>query len=148
MMSASRLLGAMRAVATIPPPARSFEDWERFLEACREAGMTGYDDARREFATPLGEALLKRWRWLRDARARGLDFETASDEFDRSVDVARAEAQSRMSEAEKVRARHTLEATDARRQRRNNRNRTINDRDREPDWSDQMHTFAEEAGLT
>lgn len=80
------LLGTLKALAHIRPPKRNFADWDRFLEQCREAGVAAvYGNERGEmtggFVTPLGYALLRRWRWLRDSRAAGLDYEAAEMAF-------------------------------------------------------------------
>lgn len=88
-----KLLGPTSALAEIKPPdLKSYDDWERFLEECRVAGAAAvYKDretgeATPEFAGPLGFALLRRWRWLQDARERGIPFYQASAAFDAAID--------------------------------------------------------------
>src|SRR5262252_10293048 len=86
---ASELIGHMRSLAHIRPPKGSYADWHRFLEQCRAAGVAaiigpadGKDDGKfHGFATPLGFALLRRWRWLRDCEKRGVPFEEAEQLF-------------------------------------------------------------------
>lgn len=93
MNTIKELFGPLRALAHIRPPKRSYADWHRFLEQCREAGVAailrdpkGTEADFRGFATPLGFALLRRWRWLRDSEARGLAYDNAEIEFQTSFE--------------------------------------------------------------
>lgn len=79
----------MRALAHIRPPGRSYADWLRFLEQCREAGVGAiYRDKEdfQGFATPLGFTLLRRWRWVRDSVAKGLEYDQAELAFDAGLE--------------------------------------------------------------
>lgn len=78
--------GALRALAGIQPPGRSYADWHRFLTECAEAGVAavygdGNGNATARFGTCLGYPLLRRWRWLRDAEERGLPYADAEAAF-------------------------------------------------------------------
>ena len=115
MQRASELLGSMRALAHIRPPGGSYADWHRFLEQCREAGVAailapsgGKDDGEfHGFATVLGLALLRRWRWLRDCEKRGVPFEEAEALFqvgiERDKDALTAAEQERVDAVARVR---------------------------------------------
>ena len=111
MNRVSDLFGPLKALARIRPPCElarpgaenlehyipgvmphrgpcrgSYAEWHRFLDECLEAGIaTTYTDQEGEhfrgFATPLGFALLRRWRWLRDSEAQGLPYEDAELAF-------------------------------------------------------------------
>lgn len=112
-------LGTSRVIARIRAPGRSYADWHRFLEECREAGLAAvYGDAngesRAEFVTPFGYALLRRFRWLRDAEAMGLPYEEAEAAFgvgmERDADALRRADEDR--EASMLRAMQEREAAD------------------------------------
>lgn len=99
LKQAKEQFGAMRALRHIRPPRltckpghthdgacrSTYDEWRRFLEQCRAAGVaaiyTDDDGTFRGFATPLGYALLKRWRWLTDCEARGVNEEEAEREW-------------------------------------------------------------------
>jgi len=137
MRRASELLGSMRALAHIRPPCAlaaagkgnhdgpckgSYADWHRFLEQCRDAGVAailapqdGKDDGKfHGFATALGLALLRRWRWLRDCEALGVPFDQAEQLF--QVSMERDKDAITKAEQERVaalaRAQEELEADD------------------------------------
>lgn len=104
MHKTSELVGAMGALAHIKPPARSFSDWRRFLDEAREAGVAALD-GNEQFATPLGFALLRRWRWLEDAERRGLRYEEAETAFAAAIERDSAALKEAMKQADRQRAR-------------------------------------------
>jgi hypothetical protein len=73
----------------------SFEEWERWLERAAELGAAAFevadpgnpDKAKRlvRFAGLFGDALAKRWLWLKKARADGETPEEAEARFDREA---------------------------------------------------------------
>jgi len=105
MTSARQLLGPMTTLAEIRPPGRSFAEWHRFLEECREAGVAALTEDRRAFATPLGYALLRRWRWLEDAEQRGLRYDDAERAFSAAIERDSAALKASLEETERARAR-------------------------------------------
>lgn len=97
-------LGAMRSLEFIRPPDPNYGDWRRFLEQCREAGVSAiYVNEHGKFvgfSCPLGMPLLRRWRWLQDAEDRGLAYEDAEAQFGASIERDRDAL--REAEAERV----------------------------------------------
>ena len=86
MISVDDLLGPLKALRSIQPPKGSYADWDRFLEECRKAGIAALDKPGGVFATPLGYALLRRWRWLKESRERGIPYQEATVAFDAMVE--------------------------------------------------------------
>jgi hypothetical protein len=81
------------ALARIKPPARSFADWERFLNECEAAGLcstiaNSYGESTGIFASPVAYALLRRWRWLRYCREKGISYEAGEALFDEGIEKA------------------------------------------------------------
>lgn len=74
--SIQSLLGPMMKLPSIRKPQSSLEDWQRFLNDCDEAGISGVTD-KGQFSTPLGYALYRRWRWLAYAKENSLSFAAA-----------------------------------------------------------------------
>jgi hypothetical protein len=80
-------LGELSALRKIRPPGRSYADWRRFLEECREAGVAGLvSEHPPRFANFLGPALLRRWRWVEESERMGIPFEEASRAFDAAIE--------------------------------------------------------------
>jgi len=73
------LIGPAMKIRSIAPPGPSYADWKRFLDECEAAGLVAVvDDAGKATAAePFGMALLRRWRWLHDSIAAGLEYEQA-----------------------------------------------------------------------
>lgn len=140
----SALFGSMTGLATIKPPGRSFEDWERFLrEATPVAAFGPHDDA-----GPLGRALYRRKRWLENARAQGLTFQQADAAWNADYDRERAEILESLKKTDATRASAMRETENRRGKRPAPTSADLFDRSAgDYDWSDQMHTFANEAGL-
>ena len=67
------LLGSSVAWANIPPPANTLADWERYLRAVSEIALVDGDGKPSMFA----QIIRRRVNWLREARRRGIDYETA-----------------------------------------------------------------------
>jgi hypothetical protein len=67
LVKLSDVLGPMREMATIKPPGKTLDDWERFLRQAAEVALD----------SPLGFALMKRKRWLNHARAANMTYEAA-----------------------------------------------------------------------
>jgi hypothetical protein len=80
-------LGELTALRKIRPPGRSYDDWRRFLEECREAGVAALTSEHPpRFANFLGPALLRRWRWVEESERMGIPFEEASRAFDAAIE--------------------------------------------------------------
>jgi hypothetical protein len=129
----------MVELARIKPPGRSYADWRRFLEDCRQAGVAAIlADSRGQstgdFATPLGYALLRRWRWLQEAEERGLRYEDAERAFDAAIERDRDALAASMREQEHRRAKAVRERESARRRKGG-------------DDSDELLSHATEVGL-
>lgn len=105
MRKVSDLANTGTSLARIKPPGESFEDWHRFLEECRAEGVSDpvvtTDGSFVGFASPFGLALLKRYRWLTDAEARGICFEQAAYEWEAMIE--RDGEQVRHAETERLR---------------------------------------------
>lgn len=82
----SDLLLPESKIMNIAPPYGSFEDWDRFLEQCREAGVMALEYGQ---LTPIAAALLKRWRWVRESRERGIPYQEAATAFDAAIERER-----------------------------------------------------------
>jgi len=80
-----------------------FEAWDSILEVARLKSVAATDD-RGNFAGQFGYALLVRYRWLRDARARGLTPVQAEREFCGRIDRERAAFQRTQDEIAAKRA--------------------------------------------
>jgi hypothetical protein len=80
--SIQSLLGPLMKLPSIRKPQSSFEDWARFLTDCDEAGLSAVSD-KGQFATELGFALYRRWRWLAYAKEFGLSYAAAEAAWDR-----------------------------------------------------------------
>ena len=94
-MRVSVLFGPVAELATIRPPGApdkwrdltaeqlekarkgSYADTRRFLEDCREAGVSALTEDHKNFATPLGLALLKLWQWCEESESRGIPYHEA-----------------------------------------------------------------------
>lgn len=134
-----RLGKAMQELAelrSIRPPDASFDDWERFLEDCREAGLAallGPSEDSTRFANWLGLPLLKRWRWVQDAKRRGIDFRTAARAFDEMCerDAERMRKDAAAYEAAKQRVKEEKKQS-----RRRPRGSTLDGYQPEPDDDD------------
>jgi len=135
MNRARDLFGPITALATIRPPGPSFADWRRFLEECREAGIAAVEGS--QFSTPLGYALLKRWRWLEDSERMGVPYEQAEAAFCAAIDRER-EAYGRADRERAETAARTLAERDGKNRRRNGR-APIDDA-----AADDIFTYAEE----
>lgn len=105
------LLGPLSALETIRPPGSSFEDCERFLEDARAAGVASLAAdrdgvSRAEFGTPLGMALLRLYRWMKDARANGLTYDQAKRAWAASFEreAAALQESARQTDARRVKA--------------------------------------------
>ncbi|HEX3458508.1 MAG TPA: hypothetical protein VHR97_11190 [Candidatus Baltobacteraceae bacterium] len=95
-----------------------FETWEAILDAAVEKGIAAVEVHDKSkpidehnlvgFGGMFGPALLKRWRWLQDAKARGLTPTDAEAEFTAAV----------QEEIRKERERIEQEGRDAARRRR------------------------------
>ena len=109
MRTARELLGPMVALAHIKPPGPSFAEWRRFLEDCREEGVAALTEDRQAFATPLGYALLRRWRWLEDAEANDVPYYEAERAFSASVERDSEALRTSLIETERARARAMAE---------------------------------------
>jgi hypothetical protein len=102
--------------AEVQPPW-DFETWEALLDQAVELGVAAVivDDPSKpplerkivDFAGPFGAALLKRYRWLQDAKEHGLTPTQAEAKFNVVIDRERSEA----------RHREKQEATDRKRRR-------------------------------
>jgi hypothetical protein len=139
------LFGSMTGLASIKPPGRSFEDWERFLrEAIPIASME-----REGIAAPLGRAFFRRKRWLENAREKGLTFQQADAAWNADYERERAAILESLKQTDAQRVSAMREREDPRGRRRSARpSAELFDRaDEAPDWSDQMQTFATESGL-
>jgi hypothetical protein len=94
MKSIGELFGPVRSLSHIRPPEGSYADWHRFLDECREAGIAAvYEGEGRHnepefhgFATVLGVALLRRWRWLQESEARGIPYAEAESAFAAAIE--------------------------------------------------------------
>ena len=113
MKSARNLFGPMTALATIRPPGRSYADVRRFLEDCRKAGVAAVIESKdgqptAEFATPLGPALLRLWRWVEDSERMGIPYEAAEASFNAAIERDRDAFTTSMLEQQRTsaRARH------------------------------------------
>ena len=103
----------------------SYDEWRVILRHARDAGLLGvYATAKGEplaqFTSPLGPALLRLFRVLRSANARGLSAEEFQTEFNAQVDRDRAVIQRAMDardESRRAAAQKTPERTGARRRR-------------------------------
>ena len=135
----------MTELAKIRPPGRSFEDWERFL---REAApVAAYETE--GTAAPLGRALWKRKRWLENAREKGLTYQDADAAWNADYERERAAIVESLQRNDTQRAAAMRERENPRSRRRADRpSAELFDRsDEGPDWTDQMHTFADDSGL-
>lgn len=81
LKSISQLLGPLKALATIDPPRNSVSDWERFLDECDQAGVSGVVGD--EFSNFLGYALFRRWRWRRFVAENGLTGAEAMEAWEK-----------------------------------------------------------------
>ena len=91
MMKLSDLLGPTAKLAHIRPPGPSYAEWHRFLAECEEAGLASTEANARGISTgllasPLGYALLRRWRWLKEAEDRGIPYAQAEAAFEAAID--------------------------------------------------------------
>lgn len=96
--------------------AWDFEAWDSILELARLKGVAALD-AHGNFAGPFGYALLVRFRWLRDARARGLTPIQAEREFCARIDFDREKERKRQHDMALARAREADAAKPAARRR-------------------------------
>lgn len=82
MHRAKDLFGPLTALAKIKRPGPSYREWHRFLSDCQKAGVAALvSQDPPQFATPLGFALLRRYRWLKDSEERGIPYEQAEQQF-------------------------------------------------------------------
>lgn len=131
-----------RELADIRPPEATFEDWLRFINEWNEKGGAKLDE-RERFAGPMGMALLKRWRWVQDARARGLTFTEASIAFDAMIERER-DSFSKMQRDRERQLAKAIEERNEEKQRGRRRGRAENGYQRD---GDDLWNHAEESGL-
>ena len=101
------------------PATWSFETWDNVLELARIKGLAAQTERGvdrdgnlvREFVGSFGEALLRRYRWARDARERGLTPRQAEAEFSGRVERERADFQRQQAEMNAHRAREIEDAS-------------------------------------
>jgi hypothetical protein len=135
MKRVSELLGPMRSLGEICPPARSFADWRRFLEEARQAGVAGLENQDPPvFATPLGYSLLRRWRWLEESERRGLTYEAAEAWWKATADRENDALEESMRSQDRTRARAMAERESFR-------------KPSQESVRGEMHAFADEVGL-
>jgi len=101
----STLIGPMGGLKDIRPPGRSFGDWERWL---REVAPIALD-------SPLGFAIIRRKRWLDDARRRGLVYEQAEQEWNATYERDAAAISASLHRQDQQRARALRERDGKRR---------------------------------
>lgn len=113
------LLGPLRQLEHIAPPGPSYAAWERFLEDCRAEGVAALlpDSSGQSaplFATPLGYALLRRYRWLEESQRLGMPYQEAERAFTAAIERDSAA----LAEAEHERQRRLARAMRERDKRR------------------------------
>ena len=91
MNTLRELLGPTASLAHIRPPGPSYAEWHRFLREAEEAGLASTTGSARGvssglLASPLGYALLRRWRWLKESEDRGIPYAEAEAAFEAAID--------------------------------------------------------------
>jgi len=141
----SALLGSASEMPNVRPPGRSFDDWMRFLREI--ADYVAFDG--RGDPGILYMAIVERKKWVEESIACGRTYQEAEQTWDAKYERERQNIENMLTQHDRQRVSAMRERDGKGRRQRPPANERLFQREAEaePDWSDQMQTFATESGL-